>query len=123
HLIGLSHADLAAQSARLSVAGFAMQPLVQLRRWKDTPQGRKQLAFDVLRTRPGVMAEGRVQWSLSRTPELAWLPGTTEHPNAADALTDVLICVADPAEAAERYARYTGRAARSAAGLAVLDLD
>src|SRR3954453_19564495 len=45
HLIPLSHADLAAQHERLTQAGFQMQPLIRLRRWKDTPEGRRQLAF------------------------------------------------------------------------------
>ncbi len=67
------------------------------------------MAYSVLRTEPGEMAEGRVQMLTNHTPELLWTPGSTVHDNQVDALTQLLICVRDPVEAALRYGRFCGR--------------
>lgn len=123
HLIALTHADMPAQRRRLIEAGFAMQGIVNLRRYVAAPQGERQMAYSVLRTEPGQMAEGRVQMLTNHTPELLWTPGSTSHENRADALTGLLICVADPVEAALRYGRFVGRPVKSADGSAEIALD
>jgi hypothetical protein len=123
HLIALTHTDMPAQRDRLIKAGFAMQDIVHLRRRVATPEGERQMAYSVLRTEPGEMAEGRVQMLTNHTPELLWTPGTTVHENRADALTGLLICVGDPVEAALRYGRFIGRAVKSADGCAAIALD
>jgi glyoxalase-like protein len=123
HLIALTHADMAAQRGRLVKAGFAMQDIVNLRRSVATPGGERQMAYSVLRTQPGEMAEGRVQMLTNHTPELLWTPGSTLHENRAGALTGLLICVADPVEAAPRYGRFAGRPVKSADGCAAIALD
>ena len=56
------------------------------------------------------MAEGRVQYCQHHTPELVWQARWLEQPNRARALTDLVLCVADPAEAAARHGRFVGRA-------------
>jgi hypothetical protein len=43
-----------------------------------------------------------------RTPEHIWQARWLGHPNGATGLTRVELCVADPAEAVARFARYTG---------------
>jgi hypothetical protein len=123
HVIALTHADMAGERARLMAAGFAMQPAIEMRRLVETPEGERQMAYSILRTEPGVMAEGRVQMLTNHTPELLWTPGSTEHDNGADALTDLLLCVADPAEAAARFGRFTARAATPSGDMLALDLD
>jgi hypothetical protein len=123
HLIALTHADMPAQRSRLIKAGFAMQDIVHLRRRVATPEGERQMAYSVLRTEPGEMAEGRVQMLTNHTPELLWTPGSTVHENRVDALTELLICVGDAVEAALRYGRFVGRAVNSADGCAVIALD
>ena len=54
------------------------------------------------------MPEGRIQFCQHHTPELVWQPHWLKHANRATALTAVILCMEDPAEAAARYARYTG---------------
>jgi Glyoxalase-like domain len=123
HLIGLSHPDMSAQRMRLTEAGFAMQQVINLRRLVATSSGERQFACSVLRTQPGEMAEGRVQMLTNHTPELLWTPGSTVHTNGADALTDILICVENPAKEAQRYVRYTSRAASKVGNSFVIALD
>ncbi len=109
HLIALSHADIPGQRARLTGAGFAMQEVVHLRRHDVTLPGAPEVAWSVLRPRPGVMPEGRIQFTKSHNPEHIWRAELTHHANAADALGDVLLCVADRHEAATRFGRYAER--------------
>ena len=123
HVVAMSHADMDARYAHLEAEGFQPQPAVRLRRRIDTQAGVKQVAFSVLRTKPGAMAEGRVQMLTHHTPALVWTPGSTVHDNRAEALTGLLICVADPAEAAARYARFTGKPVSTVGGLATVTLD
>ncbi|MCW3479214.1 VOC family protein [Neisseriaceae bacterium JH1-16] len=123
HLIALAHADLPGQRERLIQQNFAMQQCITLRRWVPTPDGERQTGISVLRTQPGEMAEGRVQMVTNHTPELFWTPGSTDHENCAEAITDLLICVPDPGEAASRYERYTGKTARSTDGLVAFPMD
>ncbi|MBL4719973.1 MAG: VOC family protein [Alphaproteobacteria bacterium] len=111
HLLAFSHADLETQRARLVESGFAMQPMVHMRRRAQEYGVDGEVAWSILRTEPGVMAEGRIQFVLPQTPDLSWPPGSTDHPNRADALTGAIICVADVGEAEARYARYLGRTA------------
>ena len=123
HVIARTHADLNARHAHLAAAGFQPQPVVRLRRRIDTQEGEKQVAYSVLRTRPGAMTEGRVQMLTHHTPELVWTPGSTVHDNRAEALTGLLVCVADPEEVAARYARFTGKPAGKVGGLHTVALD
>lgn len=113
HLVALGTADAAVDRMRLAAAGFEPLEPLTLERPIGTPDGEQTARFAVLRTPHGTMAEGRIQFVEQRTPELLWQRRWLDHPNRAFALAGVFICVADPAEAAERYARYTGLAARA----------
>lgn len=123
HLIALTHADMAAQRRRLVNAGFAMQRIVDLRRRVATAEGERQMAYSVLRTEPGEMVEGRVQMLTNHTPELLWVPGSTAHDNHVDALTQLLVCVRDPVEAALRYSRFCGREVSGDEQFAIVALE
>jgi hypothetical protein len=68
------------------------------------------------------MAEGRVQWVTPRTPDTVWRPETISQ-NGAEGLTDILLCVDQPAAAAARYGRYVGRAPIARGGLHAVTLD
>jgi catechol 2,3-dioxygenase-like lactoylglutathione lyase family enzyme len=123
HLIALSHGDIPRQCERLTAAGFRMQEVVRLRRHKQTPQGVREVAWSVLRPEPGEMPEGRVQFALCHTPELTWPDDAPVPENGADALTDLLLCVADRREAAERFGRYVGRSPAHEANISTVPLD
>ena len=47
HLVALSHADIPAERERLEAAGFAMQPVVRLRRRDKTLAGAPEVAWSV----------------------------------------------------------------------------
>jgi len=110
HLIAFNCADAEAQRERLIAEGFDQRPIVDLRRETDTEDGRAgTLRFTVIRPVPGTMAEGRIQFLTHHTPDLLWQERWMNHPNTAERLREVVICVADPDEAAARFRRYLGR--------------
>ena len=116
HLIAFTVADTAAAAARLRQAGFAPEPPIALRRPMPLDAGGEgTAAFSVIRLPSDAMAEGRVQVLSQDTPDVVWQPSVTADENALDMLSGLLICAADPEEAAIRYERFTGRS-RVAAG-------
>ena len=108
HLIALGTVAPEADHARLEKNGFSPLPPVALQREIGTADGHGTARFTVVRVPPGTMAEGRIQYCQQHTPELLWQSRWLEHRNRARGLAAVIICVADPQEAAQRYARYTG---------------
>lgn len=111
HLIAFGSGDADADHARLARCGFDPVPVVRLQRNIEVAGGEDTARFGVVRVPPGTMTEGRVQYCQHLTPDLVWQPRWLEHPNRVEALCDVLLCVADPEEAAARYARFVGRTA------------
>ncbi len=109
HLVAFAVADAAAQHARLSAAGFAMQPLVRMQRPVETASGPGTAAFEVVRVKADAMPEGRVQMLLHRTEETVWQPRWLDHPNGAKGLAGLTIVAADVAEATARFTRFTDR--------------
>lgn len=109
HLIAFGSGDADADHARLARSGFDPVPVVRLQRTIAIPGGQDTARFGVVRVPPGTMAEGRVQYCQHLTPDLAWQPRWLNHPNRVAGLSDALLCVADPEEAAARYASFVGR--------------
>ncbi|MGH8618647.1 MAG: VOC family protein [Burkholderiales bacterium] len=110
HLIAFGTPDANVDHARLQQAGFGPQPTVALQRALGTPEGEGTARFAVVRVAPGTMPEGRIQYCQHLTPELPWQPRWMTHANGAVGLAAVILCVADPAEAVARYARFSGLA-------------
>jgi hypothetical protein len=108
HLIALGTADPEADRRRLDTAGFQPLATVALERPIGTPDGDLTARFSVLRVPSGSLPEGRVQFVRQHTPELLWQRRWLDHRNRAFGLAAVIVAVADPIEAADRYARYTG---------------
>jgi catechol 2,3-dioxygenase-like lactoylglutathione lyase family enzyme len=123
HLIAFGSGAAGATQAALAAAGFAPQPVIALERTVETVTGDCTARFSVVRVPPGAMAEGRVQYCQHHTPELVWQERWLEQPNQARALGGLVLCVADPAEAALRYGRFVGRSPRRAGGASLLELD
>lgn len=108
HLVafGTSMPDI--DHARLAKAGFDPLAPVALQRKIGTEAGEDTARFTVVRVPPGAMAEGRIQFCQHHTPHLLWQPRWLEHANRAQALAGVLLCIENPQQAAQRYARFTG---------------
>jgi hypothetical protein len=109
HLCAFSCDEPEARNARLAADGFEPQPPIALQR--ETEAG--LLRFTVNRIRPGIMPEGRIQFVTHHTPDLLWEDRWLDHPNRAEALTDIALCVNDVDEAIARFSRFTGLSARS----------
>jgi hypothetical protein len=123
HLAAFAVNDAAAAHARLADQGFRVRPLVQMQRPVDTETGKGTAAFTLARVEPGEMPEGRIQILTHRTEQMVWQPRWLDHPNGALALTSVAIVVADPWEAARRFARFSGRPATPATIGQTIELD
>jgi Glyoxalase-like domain len=123
HLVAFAVADAAQAHQRLAADGFAVRPLANMSRPVDTGAGPGTAAFTIARVQPGVMAEGRIQMLTHHTEHTVWQQRWLSHPNSAAGLIDVMIAVADVAEAAQRFARFTGRAATPTPGGALIRLD
>lgn len=124
HLIALTVADAEAARGRLEREGFNPEPTVHLRRPVVTADGGEaEVAFSVIRLAPGAMPEGRIQTVVQHTPELAWQDGFITRENGISGLSGVLICVNDPSQAADRFARYTGCTAAASGEYGSVQLD
>ena len=123
HLAAFSVANAQAAHRRLAANGFRVRDLVNMSRPVDTETGKATAAFAIARVEPGVMPEGRIQILTHHTERTVWQKRWLSHPNSAIGLIDVVIAVADIEEAARRFARFTGRAAKLTSGGAVLHLD
>jgi len=114
HLVAFGTVTPDADHQRLASAHFAPLPPVALQREVGTEAGMATARFTVVRVPPATMAEGRIQYCRHHTPEVVWQQRWMRHANHAIGLAGVVVCVADAAEAARRYARFTGLAARPA---------
>jgi hypothetical protein len=123
HLAAFAVADAEAAHRRLAANGFRVRDLVNMSRPADTETGKDTASFTIARVEPGVMSEGRIQILTHHTEQTVWQKRWLSHPNSAIGLIDVVIAVADVDEAAERFARFTGRTAERTSGGAVLHLD
>ncbi len=128
HLAAFAVADARRAHARLAATGFSVRDLVHMQRPADTEAGPDSAAFTIARVAPEAMPEGRIQILTHHTEETVWQPRWLTHANSAVGLVDLVIAVADVAEAAQRFARFTGRSAQSLAapdpaGAALLRLD
>jgi hypothetical protein len=117
HLIAFGTTDAEATHARLGQAGFDPLPMVRLQRSVRTAAGERLARFSVVRVPPERMIEGRMQFCRHHTPELVWQTQHQDHPNRAHSLTDILMCVDDPAEVAARYGRFLDLAPETHEGL------
>ncbi len=111
HLVAFAVADAGATHARLAEAEFRLQPVADMQRPVETPDGNGVAAFSVVRVAPGEMPEGRIQALTHHTEHAVWQPRWLAHPNGATGLLDVVIVEPDVGEAAARFQRFLGRPA------------
>jgi Glyoxalase-like domain len=123
HLAAFAVADAETAHRRLAANGFPVRELVRMSRPVDTETGAGTASFTIARVKPGVMPEGRIQMLTHHTEAEVWQKRWLNHRNSAIELVDVVIAVADVEQAAQRFARFTGRAATPTSGGAVLHLD
>lgn len=119
HIVAFGIDDEQAELARLRTAGFDLPGVAYLERPVDQADPAKGIArFARLPLPNDAAPEGRMQLIRHLTAALIWRDEWLAHPNRAVRLAGLVICVADPAEAASRFARLTGVAPRIDAGVA-----
>lgn len=123
HLAAFSTADAAAEHARLAAAGFRTLPLVDMRRPVTLAGVTDDARFTIARIAHGSMPEGRTQFLAHHTERLVWRQDCLDHPNGATALNALWLAADDPAEAAGRFARFTGRPAQPRGDVMTIRLD
>ncbi len=123
HLAAFSTADAAAEHRRLANSGFDTLPLVDMRRPVALDGIEEDARFTIVRVAHGSMPEGRAQFLTHHTERLVWRSDYLAHPNGAEALTGLWLAAPNPAEPAERFARFTGRAARRDGEVATVMLE
>lgn len=106
HIVAFAIDDPEAELARLRAAGFAIPGIAWLERPIETAAGDATARF--ARIPMPDAPEGRIQLIRHLTPELLWQPDTLDHPNRAVALEEVVLVVAEPAEAAARFGHLVG---------------
>jgi hypothetical protein len=117
HLACFGTPDAEGEQRRLAAHGFEPQPLVDLQRQLDG----KQVRFKVARPAAAQMPEGRIQFVEQLTPEAIWTRKHLAHRNAVTGLEALYVVADDPADAAARWARFTGTLPRREGELARLD--
>lgn len=115
HLACFGTPDAAAEQQRLADHGFEPEPLVNLQR---TVEGGALARFNVIYVAPGKMPEGRVQYCEHLTPEHVW---QKKYVNQGVRLSAVYVAAENPAQAAARWARFTGLIPRSKDDLVELE--
>ncbi len=123
HLAAFAVADAAAARRRLAANGFCVRDLARMQRPVETAAGAATAAFTIARVALDAMPEGRMQMLTHHSEQAVWQLRWLTHPNSAAGLIDVVIAVADVKEAAQRFARFTGRAATPTPGGALIRLD
>jgi hypothetical protein len=123
HLAAFSVVDAARARERLAAGGFPVRELVRMQRPVETESGPGTAAFTISRVKPMTMPEGRIQILTHHTEDTVWQPRWLSHPNSVCGLIDVVIAVDDVEEAAQRFARFTGRSATFTPGGALIRLD
>jgi hypothetical protein len=124
HLAAFSVADAGAARSRLAAAQFPVHDLVRMQRPVKTETGPDLAAFTIARVEASIMPEGRIQTLTHHTEHTVWQQRWLTHPNSVCDLIDVVIAVADVEEAAQRFARFTGRPVTpTEGGGALIELD
>jgi Glyoxalase-like domain len=116
HLAAFAVADAGQARHRLAGAGFPVDDIVRMQRPVKTEVGPDTAAFTIARVEASTMPEGRIQILTHQTEHTVWQPRWLTHPNSVCDLIDVVIAVENVEEAAQRFARFTGRPAASIEG-------
>ena len=109
------------EHARLGWHGFAPLPLVRLQRRVALRGAKRTARFKVVRVPPQLMPEGRIQFVEQLTPEAIWTRKNLAHRNAVTGLEALYVVADDPADAAARWAQFTGTLPRREGELVRLD--
>ena len=116
HVMAFASPDITALERRLRARGVGVEGVLALERAVDLPDGPGTARFSLLQVSAAEEREGHLILIQHHTPDSLWQPRYLDHPNGALSLDELLLCVRDPDEAAQRYGRILGaKAARRGA--------
>ena len=107
HVLHLGTLELDHVRERLLRVGLSPSEIRAFQRMVDTPDGPQMMRARCLSFPPGSNPEALLQIAQHETPELVLQSRYMQHPNAAVSISEVIVCVADPDDVAQRYAQYT----------------
>jgi hypothetical protein len=113
HVLHLATDDLEHTRIRLVERGLQPSPIRPFQRMVETKSGPRQMRAKTLSFAPGSNPEALLQIAQHETPELVLQPRYMQHPNGALSITEVIVCVDNPADVTARYEAYSGMAARN----------
>ena len=122
HVMHFGTENLEEVRARLVSEGVNPSTIEPFQRTVEIPGGSAVMRARRLSFAPGDNPEALFQIVEHDTPELVLQPRYMAHPNGAQTLTEVILCVDDPKKAATRYASYAGHRAARLGDLFVIDL-
>lgn len=97
---------------QLTAQGIAAEPPLAFGRPVVIDGVERQAKFRIVRIKPDVAQGGRVYFCEHQTRELVWRPEWQTHRNGADALSEFIIVVREPAREAALYERMLAVPAR-----------
>lgn len=122
HIICFGCEDAAVANAHAISAGINTSGVIALQRDIEMPDGMKTARFDCVHFKDAAFPEGLIQAAHHRFPEYVHQPRYLKHRNGAQAISEVSLCHADPAAAAQLYQKLTGCPARREGASWVIDL-
>jgi hypothetical protein len=122
HIICFGCGDAAVANTQATSNGINTSGVITLQRDIELPDGPKTARFDCVHFRDTAFPEGLIQAAHHRNPEYVHQPRYLKHRNGAQALSEVTLCLADPAAAAQLYQKLTGCQARRDGASWVIDL-
>jgi hypothetical protein len=121
HIIAFDADDLPGVEQRIRAAGFSTPGVVTLERDVDTPEGTRTARFERV-VAESDRVEELLQVARHLTPQYVFQDRYLRHPNGAQAITEAIFCVADPAEYVARYCAVTGRPAERRGAVSTISL-
>ena len=108
HVMHFGANDLEAVHRRLVADGVVCSDIHPFQRMVDTPEGPRMMRARSIGFPPEANPEGLIQIAEHLTPELVLQARYQQHSNGAMRLTEITVCVEDPVDVADKYARYSG---------------
>jgi hypothetical protein len=108
HILALGSDAIAEEQARCAAAGLAVTAPARASRRIDYGERHGDARFEWFMFAPRETPEGLLCYAHNQTPELVYQPSVQQHPNGAEALTEVVLLCEDLVAARFRWQRLLG---------------
>jgi catechol 2,3-dioxygenase-like lactoylglutathione lyase family enzyme len=122
HVLHFATDDIAAVYARLTAKNLLPTEIRPFQRPVDTIDGPQTMRARAFSFPPADNPEALLQIAQHDTPELVLQPRFMQHPNGAIALSEAIVCIAEPDGVAAKYAAYSAHSVRCSGHLRIVDL-